>query len=190
MIIKSKSTGKDISKTIVNKYNEIVKEIAEDIRNFQGKTIRSYDDAMKSLQKIIENPSMKIKSSDKDAIVNALKGFDAKDMADKVGKLGRSFNVAGLILKVDTVRQKFIEGIKTGNWGPLVLEVESWVLSGIASTIALGVFSAALAPWLLAAGMTTTAVTVAGIIVVAFLASLIDAKVAEKINNELLKPAF
>jgi len=181
--------GDKVGEHLGNKYKAIAKEIADDIKNFQGKTIRSYDDAMDSLNKITSNPGMKINKADKDAIVNAWKNVDANDMANKLGNLGKAFKVADLVIKIEKVREKCIEGYETGDWGPLVLEVESWVLSGLTASVALGIFSATIGVALLAAGVPAVAVGIMGIITAALMGSLIDDKFVGELNNQIIRTA-
>ena len=76
--------------------------------------------------------------------VNAWMAFDAEDMGNKFARLGKTFRAADYVVKANNVRVKSIEGFQTGNWGPLVREVESWVISGIASAVALSFLSYAL----------------------------------------------
>ena len=181
--------GEKIGENLGDKYKAVAKEIADDIKNFQGKTLRSYEQAMASLKKILDNPGMKINKGDKDAIVNAWKSFKADDTAKKLANLSKAFTVAGVALKIETVREKSIEGYETGNWAPLMLEVESWVLGGMAASVALGIFSATLGTALLAAGVPVVTVGIMGIIVAGTVAALIDDKVVDFINNEVIRPA-
>lgn len=143
---------------------------------------------MKSLNKITANPAMKINKADKDAIVNAWRHVNANDMANKLGNLSKAFKTADVVMKVEKVRQKSILGYETGDWGPLMLEVESWVISGLAASLALGLFAAILS-LLPISGLPLAAITIVGIITVGFLASKIDDKVVDKINNEIIRPA-
>ncbi|EHU3652385.1 colicin immunity protein [Salmonella enterica] len=177
--------GDKIGEHLGDKYKAVAKEIAGDIKNFQGKTIRSFDDAMASLNKITSNPAMKINQADRDALVNAWKHVDAQDMANKLGNLSKAFKVADVVMKVEKVREKSIEGYETGNWGPLMLEVESWVLSGMASAVALGLFGAILS-MLSLSGLALTAITIAGIMTISYLASKIDSEMSDKINKEVV----
>lgn len=183
------AVGDKVGEYLGDKYTEVAKGIARDIKNFQGKTIRSFDDAMASLNKITANPAMKINQADKDALVNAWKHVDAQDMANKLGNLSKAFKVADVAMKAEKVRQKSIEGYETGNWGPLMLEVESWVLSGMASAVALGLFSATVGAALLSLSVPAIAVGIAGILFAAVVGSLIDDKFAEYLNNEIIRPA-
>lgn len=181
--------GEKIGIYLGEKYKEVAREIAGDIKNFQGKTIRNYNDAMASLNKIITNPGMKINQADKDALVNAWKSMNANDMANKLGNLSKAFKAGDVAIKIEKVREKSIEGYNTGNWGPLMLEVESWYLSGVAAGVAMGIL-AAIAPIVATTvGLPVTALTIAGIIGIGYLASFIDDKMVDKINNELIKPA-
>ncbi|EKP5434342.1 colicin immunity protein [Salmonella enterica] len=181
--------GDKIGEHLGDKYKAVAKEVAGDIKNFQGKTIRSFDDAMASLNKITSNPTMKINQADRDALVNAWKHVDAQDMANKLGNLSKAFKVADVVMKVEKVREKSIEGYETGNWGPLMLEVESWVLSGVAVGVAMGILGYAAPVVATTVGLPVTAITIAGIIGISYLASFIDDKMADKINNEIIKPA-
>ncbi|WP_139552946.1 pore-forming bacteriocin colicin R, partial [Escherichia coli] len=137
------SVGDKAGEYLGDKYKVLSREIADNIKNFQGKTIRSYDEAMASVNKLMANPDLKINAADRDAIVNAWKAFDAEDMGNKFAALGKTFKAADYVMKANNVREKSIEGYQTGNWGPLMLEIESWVLSGIASAVALSFFSVA-----------------------------------------------
>ncbi|MCX8957182.1 hypothetical protein EHW66_10540 [Erwinia psidii] len=181
--------GEKVSAHLGEKYKSLANEIANNLKNFRGKTIRSFEDAMKSLNRITSNPGMKINKADRDALVNIWKHVNASDMANKLGNLSKAFKMADVAIKIEKVREKSIEGYETGNWSPLMLEVESWVLSGIAASIALALYSAIIGVVVLGAGAPATAVAIIGIIVAATVAALIDDKFAEKLNNEIIRPA-
>ncbi|WP_172903507.1 colicin-like pore-forming protein [Escherichia coli] len=183
------SVGDKAGEHLGDKYKTLSREIADNIKNFQGKTIRSYDEAMASVNKLMANPDLKINAEDRDAIVNAWKAFDAEDMGNKFAALGKTFKAADYVIKANNVREKSIEGYQTGNWGPLMLEIESWVLSGIASAVALGLFSAIAGSALLAVGTPSVVVGMMGIFVAAVVGVLIDDKFADALNNEIIKPA-
>ncbi|HGU9749894.1 TPA: colicin-like pore-forming protein [Escherichia coli] len=177
--------GNKIGDYLGESYKSLAREIADDIKNFQGKTIRSYDDAMESLNKILSNPSFKVNRADHDALVNAWRSRDAQDIANKLGNISKAFKAADVIMKIEKVKEKSIEGYETGNWGPLMLEVESWVLSGMAASVAMTLLSAIIGSFTLPA-LALTAINIAGIMGISYLASYIDASVAEKINNKLV----
>jgi hypothetical protein len=80
--------------------------------------------------------------------------------------------------------------IDTGDWNPVLLEVESWVLSGIATGLALSILASLSMFLATTLGLSATAVTVLGIIGIALAASFIDDKLADKINKWLIAPAY
>ncbi|MED8863030.1 pore-forming bacteriocin colicin R [Escherichia coli] len=184
------SVGDKAGGYLGDKYKVLSREIADNIKNFQGKTIRSYDEAMASVNKLMANPDLKINAADRDAIVNAWKAFDAEDMGNKFAALGKTFKAADYVMKANNVREKSIEGYQTGNWGPLMLEIESWVLSGIASAVALSFFSVAVGSLFITAGVSVTAVGLMGIIFAGFIGALIDDDFVDKLNNEIIRPAY
>ncbi len=184
------SVGDKAGEYLGDKYKVLSREIADNIKNFQGKTICSYDEAMASVNKLMANPDLKINAADRDAIVNAWKAFDAEDMGNKFAALGKTFKAADYVMKANNVREKSIEGYQTGNWGPLMLEIESWVLSGIASAVALSFFSVAVGSLFITAGVSVTAVGLMGIIFAGFIGALIDDDFVDKLNNEIIRPAY
>ena len=125
---------------------------------------------------------MKVNKSDKDAIVNAWKQVNAQDMANKIGNLGKAFKVADLAIKVEKIREKSIEGYNTGNWGPLLLEVESWIIGGVVAGVAISLFGAVLS-FLPISGLAVTVLGVIGIMTISYLSSFIDANRVSNINN-------
>ncbi|ENH8331263.1 hypothetical protein ABWE26_004248 [Escherichia coli] len=177
--------GNKVGDYLGDAYKSLAREIADDVKNFQGKTIRSYDDAMASLNKVLSNPGFKFNRADSDALANVWRSIDAQDMANKLGNISKAFKFADVVMKVEKVREKSIEGYETGNWGPLMLEVESWVLSGMAASVAMTLLSAIIGSFTLPA-LALTAINIAGIMGISYLASYIDASVAEKINNKLV----
>lgn len=183
------SVGDKVGEYLGDKYKALSREIAGNIKNFQGKTIRSYDEAMASVNKLMANPDLKINAADRDVIVNAWKAFDAEDMGNKFAALGKTFKAADYVMKANNIREKSIEGYQTGNWGPLMREVESWVVSGIASAVALAIFSATLGAYLLAVGASAAVVGIIGIIIASFIGALIDDKFIDRLNNEIIRPA-
>lgn len=183
-------SGEKVSGIASSKYKSLAKEIADNIRNFQGKNIRSYNDAMKTLNRLTSNPNMKINAKDKAALINAWKSIDRGNMAARLANLSKAFTAAGWAIKVGKVYEKSVIGYETNNWGPLILEVESWVLSGITSALALAILSAIVSTFLVVGSLPATAVLIAGTLGIVYVASLIDDKVAEKVNSQLIKAAW
>jgi len=182
-------TGEKISAHASAQFKTHANKIAADLKSFQGKKIRSFNDATASLNKIASNPGLKMSSADKSAIINALKQANAQTMAGNLSNLSKAFKGADTVMLAGKVIDKTRIGFETNNWGPLVLEIESWALSSLATAVGLGVV-AYTAPFIAATvGLPVSAVAVVGIITVGIIASLIDENVATAINNELIKSA-
>lgn len=81
--------GEKVSNHIGGQYKRYADEIANNLRNFQGKNIRNYNDALASLNNIMSNPSMKVKQGDKQPLINAMKNVNANDMANRFSHFGK-----------------------------------------------------------------------------------------------------
>lgn len=181
--------GEKLSKKLNAQYNKIAKEIATNIKNFDGKKVRSYKDAVASLTKIQANPNMKLSQADKKALSNALKSMDKAVLASQFKGLGVAFSVADKALKAAKVIKYTDEGLTTGNWKPLALELEAMILSGVAASVALGIVTSILASaavqMIAIPAVAITALTFIAIIAIAFAASFIDAKKVDEINTSI-----
>ncbi|MFV8907216.1 colicin-like pore-forming protein [Serratia fonticola] len=175
------SSAEGISKRLGKNYQLAADEIANNIKNFQGKRIRNFNDAMASLNKIMSTPGMKINKGDRDALIHAWRYTNVNDMANKLSNFGRFFKVADLVIKAEKIREKSIEGYESGNWKPLMLEVEGMVLSGVASSVALAIVTGILSLF----SMSVLPV-IAAILVISIASSFIDASLAETLNNKII----
>lgn len=178
--------GEKISGKLGDKYKSLAQGVANDIRNFQGKKIRSFKDAMASLDVITKNPNMKLSQADKTAMVNALKHMDLTGVADRFKGLERAFVWSDRLLKAQKIRDGIVTGISTGSWQPLALEVEAMYLSGVTGTVALGIVTAIIsfvAATFAIPSVAVTALTVVAIIGIAIATSYIDAEKAKALNN-------
>lgn len=176
------SSAEGSSKRLGKSYQTAADEIANNIKNFQGKRIRNFNDAMASLNKIMSNPSMKINKGDRDALIHAWRYTNVNDMANKLSNFGRFFKIADLVIKAEKIREKSIEGYESGDWKPLMLEVEAMVLSGVASSVALAIVTGILSLF----SMSVLPV-IAAILVISIASSFIDASLAERLNNKLIE---
>lgn len=181
--------GEKIGTYLGDKYKEVAREIAGDIKNFQGKTIRSFDDAMKSLNKLTANPGLAINQADRNALVNAWNQVNAQDMANKLGNISAAFKVADVVTKVEKVREHSIYGYNTGDWGPLMREAESWAVSGMFAGAAMGILTVAAPTIAATVGLPVAAVTISGMLGIGYVSSFIDDGLIDKINNELIPSA-
>ncbi len=170
--------GEKIGAFLGEKFKSLYREIAGDITNFQGKRIRNYDQAIESLNKVLSNPGLKVSAADRKALANAWRSMNAHSMAENLKNISRAFKTADILSKAEKVRTLSIEGYETGNWSPLVLEVESWVLSGIISSVALAILTT-----ILGSVISSTALALLGITVASLISLIIDARRTEQINN-------
>lgn len=181
--------GEKLSALAGAKYKSVADDIANSVKNFQGKNIRGYNDAMDSLNKVLSNPSLKISAGDKAALSNAMAHINANDMANKLGNLSKGFKVAGLAQKVSSALEKGAYGFKTGDWGPLMLEMESWVVGGLVASLAAPLVGAILTLGFASLGLPTTAIVAGSILAAGFIAASIDGALVDKLNNAIISPA-
>lgn len=180
------SSGETISGKLGEKYKGLAQGVANDIRNFQGKKIRSFKDAMSSLEQFTKNPNMKLNQADKAALVNALNQVNLSTLADRFKGLERAFTWADRLLKAQKIKDGVVTGVTTGNWQPLALEVEAMYLSGVAGSVALGIVTgmiSGLAALISIPALAVTALTVTAVIGIAIATSYINADTAKTLNN-------
>ncbi|MEQ5315551.1 colicin-like pore-forming protein [Providencia vermicola] len=140
----------------------------------------------------MKNPNFKVSKQDRNAIANATKQIHAKTLSDNFYRLGKAFKVLDVGLKIEKVWEKTAEGFETGNWKPLMLEVEAMILSGYTASLALSItFStiSSIASILALGTLPVALASIAAIILISYLSSLIDASLVDKINHELIRVA-
>lgn len=132
---------------------------------------------------------MKVKQGDKQALINAMKSVNANDVANRFSHFGKFFKAADIVMKIDKIREKSIEGYNTGNWGPLVYEVESMVLSGVAAAVAIGFVTGVLSLLALLGVpvLVTSVLAIVSFVAIAYYTSRINAEFAERFNNEVVR---
>lgn len=182
-------SGKTLSGKIGDKYQGLAQGAANDIKNFQGKKLRSFNDAMASINELANNPNMKLNQADKTVVSNALKQMDLSALANRFKGLERAFTWGDRLLKAEKIRDGVVTGITTGNWQKLAFEVEAMYLSGVAGSVALSITTAlisAVAVALSLPSVAVTALTIVSVIGIAILTSYIDAEKAKALNNAAL----
>ncbi|HDW2559458.1 TPA: hypothetical protein RLU46_004824 [Klebsiella pneumoniae] len=182
-------SGKTLSGKLGDKYNTLAKEAADNIKNFQGKKLRSFNDAMASINELANNPKMKLSQADKTVVSNALKQMDLSALADRFKGLEKAFTWGDRLLKAEKIRDGVVTGVTTGNWQNLAFEVEAMYLSGVAGAVALGITTAMISTVAVALSLPAVAVsalTVVSVIGISILTSYIDADKAKALNNAVL----
>lgn len=178
----------EVIRDITRKHSDELGEIAGKLsQNIKGRKIRNYQDAIASMEKFQNGRYFKLAQDDRNALADAVKAMDKRTLADNLGRLSAA---SGLLAKgfiVEVFFSKIEEGFRTGNWKPLMLEIEAMALSGVAAAamtryipyIVLGL--AAHVPML----FPPAAAYAFAIFGIAILASLIDAELVDKFNNEI-----
>ncbi|MGS5316494.1 hypothetical protein [Escherichia coli] len=69
-------------------------------------------------------------------------------------------------------------------------EVESWVISGIASAVALSFFSAIFGTFAMLGVFSTSLAGILAVILAGLVGALIDDDFVDKLNNEIIRPAY
>ncbi|HEE3619404.1 colicin-like pore-forming protein [Klebsiella pneumoniae] len=182
-------SGKTLSGKLGDKYNTLAKEAADNIKNFQGKKLRSFNDAMASINELANNPKMKLSQADKTVVSNALKQMDLSALADRFKGLEKAFTWGDRLLKAEKIRDGVVTGVTTGDWQKLAFEVEAMYLSGVAGAVALGITTAMISTVAVALSLPAVAVsalTVVSVIGISILTSYIDADKAKALNNAVL----
>ncbi|WP_272516855.1 colicin-like pore-forming protein [Providencia sp. PROV209] len=168
-----------------DKYKVASDKIINELNDFKGKKIKNSSDTLKILEKTINNPYLKVHKKDLPAISQAIKFIDGKKLSENLYKLGGSFRLADKFFKFEKIKTKVEEGFETGNWRPLVLEIEAMALAGVASPIVLAFTSASLS-LLLPVTISVTLLSVSAIVLTAVITSYIDADFAAAINKEII----
>lgn len=167
---------------ILKKYGSNMSKISQDLQtNISGKKIRSYAEAMATFEKVKANPNMKLNAKDTRAVVAALNALDKATFADNITRLGKSFGIVGKLVQADAIREKAVSGYQTGDWKPLMLELEAMALSaGIGALLAVGI----------AFTFPVFATATAGIVTVSLMMAITSAFIDDKTADEINKLVF
>jgi len=167
---------------MLQKYGANLSKVAQDMQaEISGKKIRSYAEAMATFEKVSANPRMKLNALDTQAVVDALNALDKATFADNITRLGKAFGVVGKVVQAEAIREKTVSGFQTGDWKPLMLELEA---------MAVGTGAGILVATSMAFFFPVFASAAAGVVVVALMmaatAAYFDAAKVDEINNMIL----
>ncbi|ENU0191504.1 colicin-like pore-forming protein [Klebsiella oxytoca] len=182
-------SAEKISQHAGQKAGEIARNLANTVR---GNKVRNYSDAKKTLDKLLKNPKLSLKQADKNAINQAITADKMKSLAKDFDALGKTFGFLDKGFTAKDLYEKYQTGYVTGNWQPLMLQIESMALSGIAAAytysfvtgISLGVAAA------VGITLSATAAAIAAAIAAAVVASFFDVDFAENLNNQLIPKLY
>ncbi|OWF75403.1 hypothetical protein B4903_20425 [Yersinia frederiksenii] len=174
---------RDITKMFGDEWGRIADNLSQNIRK---KKIRNYHDAIATIEKLKSNEFYKIPTDYRNTISDAIKVLDKKTLADNFNRLSAASGLLAKEFTAEAFYSKIEEGFRTGNWKPLMLEIEAWALSGVAVAAMTRFIPYALFSLTLIIPMVTApvgfAIVMLGIVI---LASLIDAKLVDKLNEEI-----
>lgn len=182
----------DSASGITKAYGQQLGSLANEIAStVQGKKIRNYKDALATIKKIDANPNLKINSADRNAIAIALRAYDYHSYSVKLNRLSKAYGLLSKGFTAEKIYQSYSEGVRTGNWEPLMLTLESLALSGVAATVVTQFVSALLLS-LPVLGLTLPPVAAVGLTILAagVLTSWIDEEMAKKLNENIIPSAF
>lgn len=173
----------DVNKEILQKFGASAAQVAQSMQdNIAGKNIRSYAEALAVFEKVSNNPSIKLNAQDTQAVVSAIKALDAATMADNMTRLGKGFGVVGYTFQASTLIEKTSSGFETGDWKPLLLELEAIGVGAGAGAIGAAIFSFFAFGFV---GPATSIVVVA--LILASAAAYFDAAKVDEINQWFIK---
>ena len=171
----------DANEKALQKYGANLSGIAKALQsNVSGKNIRSYTQAMATFEKVTLNQKTWLSHPDRQAVVNALNAFGKETFADNVTRLGKAFGVVGKIVQADKIYNHTVHGFLTGDFKPLMLELEAMALG-----IGVGAVLAVVTAFFFPVFVTTTMGAVVVSVMMASAAAYIDAEKVDQINNLL-----
>lgn len=165
----------DFYKELTEKYSQNASILAQKIaEKSYGKTIRGVDQALVVFDKYKNVLNSKYSVADREAIASALMSVDRAQMALSLAKFSKAFNFVGLSIDVYDVVVELNNAIKTQNWRPLFVKLESLAVGRSASAITAFAFSL----------ITGTAMGVFGFaLIMALVGAFIDDSLIEEVNS-------
>jgi len=165
-----------------SRYGERVSQAARELqKDISGKQVRSYQDALKTFEKMSSNPGWKLNGKDAAAVVQALRALDKATLGDNMTRLGKAFGVTGGATQAQGLVEAAATGFQTGEWKPFLLEMESAVLGKIAGSAAGAMLGITLG--LLGVTVTGGVALVVGGVLVGLASSYFDPEKVDQINN-------
>ncbi|MEE1888481.1 colicin-like pore-forming protein [Pseudomonas carassii] len=175
----------DIGKEISSRYGERVSQAARDLqKDISGKRVRSYQDALKTFEKMSSNPGWKLNAKDAAAVSQALRALDKATLGDNMTRLGKAFGVTGGVIQAQGLVDAAATGFQTGEWKPFLLEMESAVVGKIAGSAAGAMLGITLG--LLGVTLAGSAALIVGGVLVGLASSYFDPEKVDQINNWVL----
>ncbi|WP_311747413.1 colicin-like pore-forming protein [Proteus columbae] len=126
----------DFYKEIFNAYGDKAEKLAKDLASqVKGKTIRNVDDALKAYNKYKANINKRINAKDREAIVKALESIKVSEIASNLKKFSNSMLYVSRFIDAADLFNELLKAVKTDNWRPFFVKVETLVAGAGATAI-------------------------------------------------------
>ncbi|EMB1662559.1 colicin [Escherichia coli] len=165
----------DFYRTIYDEFGKQASELAKELASVsQGKQIKSVDDALNAFDKFRNNLNKKYSIQDRMAISKALEAINQVHMAENFKLFSKAFGFTGKVIDRYDVAVELQKAVKTDNWRPFFVKLESLAAGRAASAVTAWTFSV----------MLGTPVGILGFaIIMAAVSALVNDKFIEQVNK-------
>lgn len=136
----------DFYQVVTSKLGEQSAKVAQELADSaKGKKIRNMDEALRSFDKYKDSINKKYGVKDRETIAKALESLNRQEMANSLVKFSRGFGLTSkLIDGYDVLIVELPKALKSGDWRPLFLKVETFYVGQAATALTAFAFSALL----------------------------------------------
>lgn len=165
----------DFYRTIYDEFGKQASELAKELASVsQGKQIKSVDDALNAFDKFRNNLNKKYSIQDRMAISKALEAINQVHMAENFKLFSKAFGFTGKVIDRYDVAVELQKAVKTDNWRPFFVKLESLSAGRAASAVTAWTFSV----------MLGTPVGILGFaIIMAAVSAFVNDKFIEQVNK-------
>lgn len=165
----------DFYRTIYDEFGKQASELAKELASVsQGKQIKSVDDALNAFDKFRNNLNKKYSIQDRMAISKALEAINQVHMAENFKLFSKAFGFTGKVIDRYDVAVELQKAVKTDNWRPFFVKLESLAAGRAASAVTAWAFSV----------MLGTPVGILGFaIIMAAVSAFVNDKFIEQVNK-------
>lgn len=181
--------GEKISQHAGDKAGELARRLASNVR---GDRISNHEEALAMFEKTKNQPKLNLSQADRNAISAAYDAVDMQALSDNLNALGKTFGLADKGFTAKSLYESAKTGYATGDWQPLMLQIESIAISGVAGAFTYSFTTSVLMGTAAIVGVTlpvTTAVIVAAL-AAGFVAAYFDPEFANELNNSLIPSLY
>lgn len=167
----------DFFKEVTGKYGQKAKETADSLAKASvGKKIKSASEAIAALEKYQANIYKKFSQADLNAIGNAIESMNHAALAKNLKSFSTAFTFIGYGRNAPDITPSLVSGIKTGDFKPFFLKVETLLAGYYASEGVAFIFAV-----LTGSGLGIFAFG----LLLALAGAMIDESFVQKINNDI-----